>query len=306
MKEKNKKILKGLGIGALACVGMLGLTGCANVEVSQDKVNSMIETAEKADARLDEYIDLLEQQNQQLLEQNNKLEDLINQDRLTKEEVWNLAMTTDFNLMMNVGGARDNLVITAVNDNLQLGMLYYYNSSDSKIFAEISGDGQGVVAGAELWYQKGDSNVVLADIDKAGTGYMCDYTDEKSENDVFEDCIGVYRGSCPGIRDWELTIEDLNHYEILENGNVALTFVKYNTYGNNKEYYTTLNKYMFEYALEGKLVSIEYGSRCVEATDGAEVIDTNEDVKYVFSYGTVDTELVESWVELAEEYRNEQ
>lgn len=31
MKEKNKKILKGLGVGALALVGMVGLTGCANI-----------------------------------------------------------------------------------------------------------------------------------------------------------------------------------------------------------------------------------------------------------------------------------
>lgn len=31
MREKNKRIIKGIGVGALACVGMIGLTGCANV-----------------------------------------------------------------------------------------------------------------------------------------------------------------------------------------------------------------------------------------------------------------------------------
>jgi len=83
MKDKNKKVLKALGVGALACVGMFGLTGCANIEVSQDKFDSMIETVEKADNRLDEYIDLLEQQNQQLQEQNTNLENL-----LEHPEVW--------------------------------------------------------------------------------------------------------------------------------------------------------------------------------------------------------------------------
>ena len=87
MKEKNKKILKGVGVGALALVGMVGLTGCANVEISQEKFNSLVEIAEKAD-------DFMEEQNRLLEEAN----------RMTKEEVWNLAQTADFNMMMNING----------------------------------------------------------------------------------------------------------------------------------------------------------------------------------------------------------
>ena len=122
MKDKNKKVLKGLGVGALACVGMFGLTGCANIEVSQDKVDSMIETVEKVDNRLDEYIDLLEKAN-----------------RMTKEEVWNFAKTADFNLMMNVNGLRDNMVVTGISEELGLrqDILLYYHTYEQMFICMI-------------------------------------------------------------------------------------------------------------------------------------------------------------------------
>lgn len=47
MKEKNKKILKGLGVGALACVAMVGLTGCANISnTDYDRMMETVETVE--------------------------------------------------------------------------------------------------------------------------------------------------------------------------------------------------------------------------------------------------------------------
>ena len=51
MKEKNKKILKGLGVGALACVGMFGLVGCSDVKIEQsdyDRIMSSVETVENS------------------------------------------------------------------------------------------------------------------------------------------------------------------------------------------------------------------------------------------------------------------
>jgi len=442
MKEKNKKVLKGFGVGALALAGMVGLTGCAKIEVSQEKVDSMIETVEKTDVFIDEQteqmkeqIELLEQQNAMLQEQNTKLEanntelkqqnttlqtqngliteqndkldetntklteqntklteqksileasntslaeqlealeeinsilleqkttltsqyellqsqkttletklakleeqvELLKEQnrileeqnanleklleeakKMTKEEVWNLAQTADFNLMLNNGGLRDNLIVTAVerNLNLQMDLMYYYNSGDAKIFAELSGDSQGVVTSAELWYQTTDSNVVLADIDKVENEYVCDLIDERDKTSTFDDCIGVYRGGVMGVNLFGLTYDDLTYYEILDNGNVKLTFVKYNEFVNpdkEEEHFIALQDYAFEYSLDGKLVSLKMASRIIEKEGEFEnrigmIEEATYNMEYILRYGEIDTDLVESWVEIAEAKRNE-
>ncbi len=310
MKEKNKKILKGLGIGALACVGMVGLTGCSKVEVSQEKVDSMIETVEKVDGRLDDYIDLLEQQNQQLQDQNAMLEEqnkLLEQaNKLTKEDVWNLAQTADYNLMMNVGGVRDNLKIAmqeVTNDYTIEGFYMYYNtdSVQSKVSKED---------GLHVSYQKEEDKVVKGRISLSDNDeYICDSIYESTSAKTLEEYIHVYSGTLPGINSFELTYEDLSHYEILENGNVKLTFVKYDTYQQaGNEYVETLETCSFEYTLDAKLVSIEESSKIIYESSGLDEIDGEIEYtrSYNLSYGTVDVDLVESLVELAEAKRNEQ
>lgn len=296
MKEKNKKILKGVGVGALALVGMVGLTGCANVKISQDKFDNLVEIAEKAD-------DFMEEQNRLLEEAN----------RMTKEEVWNLAQTADFNMMMNINGLRDNLVVTGVIEDLglQQDVMYYYNSSDAKIFAELHGD-EGVT-NVELWYQKTESNVMWADIDKEGNEFVCKSVEDRGTEADFEYSVGVYRGGC-NINGVGLTYEDFNHYEFLDNGNVKLTFVKnveHKNPDNQEGYVITLEDYSFEYSLDGKLMSFKMASRIIEKKGEFEnyigmLEEYTYNYGYIFKYDLIDTELVESWVELAEAKRNEQ
>jgi len=295
---------------------MFGLTGCANIEVSQDKFDSMIETVEKADNRLDEYIDLLEQQNQQLQEQNTNLENLLEEaSRMTKEEVWNLAQTADFNLMMNVNSLRDNCVMTAINEELGLSqdIMLYYNSDSMSVYAALDGDGK-VSTGVELWYQTNETNVVMADIDKVGNEYICSRIDDRGEDANFESQIGVYRGSIPTISSFNLSYEDWSHYEILQNGNAKLTFIENKKVVNpdkEDEYFIALVTYNFEYSINGKLISLNINSGIIEKEGEFEnrtgiLEEYNSERGYVLTYGTVDTELVESWVEVAEAKRNEQ
>ena len=291
MKEKNKKILKGIGVGALACTAMIGLTGCANIKVEQSEVNKLIQSVET------------------LKDQSIKM---------TKEEIWNFAQSADFNLVMNIGGVRDNLVVTAVSEEmgLQQDIMYIYNTEDTKIFAELSGNEQAVITNAELWYQKGESNIVLADIDKAGTGYMCNSVEERDNAyNTFEGCTGVYGGTIPSLSSFDLTYEKLNHYEVLENGNVRLTFVTNEMVYQNPEeteYVNYLRINTFEYSQDGRLVELEMSYKLVdwELTNIEHRIgmfeELNSTFKYVVSYGTVDADLMESWVELAEAKRNEQ
>ena len=66
MKNKSKKVLKAVGVGALACVGAMAFAGCSKVEVSQKKVDNVIETVEKSNQYMDSQLELLRAQNAKL------------------------------------------------------------------------------------------------------------------------------------------------------------------------------------------------------------------------------------------------
>jgi len=291
MKEKNKKILKGLGISALACVGMFGLTGCSNIKVSQNKVDSLIEMAERTDSRLDEYTDLLEKAN-----------------RLTKEEAWNLAMLSDFNLMMNVNGIRDNMVISG-KSTFNNGEIYemqqvHYNSETFKSAYNFNGEK------VYLSYQLNVSNVVSSELRVIESNYVCTTVQQFPEVADLDNVLGFYTeyGFGIGVKGFKLTFGDLNHYENLENGNVKLVFVgfeKIELDPDGNDYVECLICRTFEYSPEGKIISIKENSRVVDQKGSGEqfesvVEESNYEMEYTLSYGTVDTELVESLIELSE------
>jgi hypothetical protein len=293
MREKNKRILKGIGVGTLACVGLFGLTGCAKVEISQDKFNDLVEIAEKAD-------DFMQNQNtnlEKLVEEANKM---------TKEEIWNLAKTADFNMMTNANGVRDNVLATMESlegDTIETMECMYYNTDEMKVFAEC-------YDGAELWYQTNESNVILADIDENDDNYECEPSvDDRGEHADFDDCIGVYRGAF-GVNLFDLTYEKFNHYEILDNGNFALTYLDYDYNYQDETKETNYEKFLIiytcEYSLDGKLISLKLENKLIDTEGEITSPETFRCGKITFEYGAVDTELVESWVALAEAQRNAQ
>jgi len=50
MKDKTRKVIKGIGVGALACVGMFGLTGCSN---TKDQLNDALQKIEQLQTKVD-------------------------------------------------------------------------------------------------------------------------------------------------------------------------------------------------------------------------------------------------------------
>ena len=85
---------------------------------------------------------------------------------------------------------------------------------------------------------------------------------------------------------------------------MRLTFVKREVYGNpNEEYVAALETTYFEYSKEGKLVSFGYDNNILdingEFSEGM-LKDLSASCTVSLLYGEVDTELVESWVELSE------
>ncbi len=70
MKEKNKKFIKTLGVGAVATLGLFTMVGCS---VSDEEKADMMEGLENANTFMEETIDLLKEQNRKLNEQNQEL-----------------------------------------------------------------------------------------------------------------------------------------------------------------------------------------------------------------------------------------
>lgn len=319
MKEKNKNVLKGLAVGTLALVGMAGLTGCSQIEVSQQKVDSMIETVDKVDSSLDQYVDLLEQQNNllqqqnnilqqqngQLQEQNNNLEQIIeNSKRMTKEEVWNLAQRADYNFMMNVDGVRNNCVMTGNGNGETVEQIFYNSANFKAAFAQ----------GEELLfvYQTNESNVIATVFTFDGTNYACSSVSDMGADEDFENFVDMYSPEGLGLTRMGFTYEELNHYEQLENGNVKLYFSEYLTLKSKTEgeSATVLKNTTFEYSSDGKLLSINMDSRVIEVNgefEGEEGLleEQNMNVEMTCSYGTVDVDFIESLIALAEAKRAE-
>ncbi len=90
MKEKTKNVLKGLGVGALACCGMFALTGCS-VELSQSQVDKVMQVVDQSDKFMDGTLDLLEKQNA----------------KLSKEEGWDLYKLAQAKFLTNQNGIRN-------------------------------------------------------------------------------------------------------------------------------------------------------------------------------------------------------
>lgn len=110
MKEKNKSILKRLGIGALACFGVFAFAGCSSAEISKEQINTVIE-------------------------ENNKL---------TKEGAMDVVKLAITKLMYNQDNVLDNLKITTYNqEEVKMNLCYYKTNDGVKCYLEslFMGDG---------------------------------------------------------------------------------------------------------------------------------------------------------------------
>lgn len=135
MKEKNKSILKKVGVGALACLGVFTFAGCSSVEVSEDQIDTVMETVEQSNKYMQDQIDLLKKQNEQLQNQNNILteqnqilEDANN--KLTKQDAVDIINLTKFKYLFNQDGVLNNLKMSSVDENSRLCEEKYYVTSD--------------------------------------------------------------------------------------------------------------------------------------------------------------------------------
>ena len=114
-----------------------------------------------------------------------------------------------------------------------------------------------------------------------------------------------------GIDDNLWTFDDLSHYEILDNGNVKLTFAKDVTYYEDKNDESSPCRWVieiaeYEYSFDAKLIAGSHKTILEHEDEDYSGHNDLSESDFVIRYGAVDVEMIESWIELAEAKRNEQ
>lgn len=241
MKEKNKNILKGLGVGALACFGMLTFTGCS-VELSQEQINKIVHVVERSDKFMDDTLDLLEKQNA----------------KLSKEEGWDLYQTALTIFLTNQEGIRNNIKITAEDLEGDKFVTYHYN--------DLQGTDIVLETGSEL---RGNDRITFV-AEEDSDNYVYHYAKDGTEYEksLLGEGVTENYSSILLYVDNGVTSEDVVGCELLENGNYELSFVQTFKSVNEDDEIMYYNYVVYEITSDGTFIS--------QKTNFAEV-DLNKD-----------------------------
>lgn len=192
-KSKKNKILKGLGIGALACLGVFTFAGCS-IELSQDQIDKVMYTVDNADTFMDETLDLLNKQNAEL----------------DQEEAWDLYKLAQAKFKLNVDGIRDNVKMTS-----RFGIIYLYDTaSDGYVMISAYDEEYGVQFADNYNIYSfssidGNHSKKLLDIDNSGQG--CE---------AYISWNNFSHSTMYGVQE-----EDIVSCQKLDNGNYKITFL---------------------------------------------------------------------------------
>ncbi|MBR6778836.1 MAG: hypothetical protein IKM43_01615 [Clostridia bacterium] len=182
----KKKIIKGIGVGTLSCVAMVGLTGCANVEIPQEKVYSMVETVSKAEKYMEDQLKLLEEQNNKLQEQNEILKKENN--KFTKQDAADKVNLSQIKILLNQGGILNNLKLTSIElSGVRNESYYYVTENGTRMLYNY----------AEM--RDGDYHSVIYDIDGMNTA-VCEwiYNGDVSKEIILNSEGGFFSGKLFG------------------------------------------------------------------------------------------------------------
>lgn len=202
MKEKNKNILKGLGVGALACCGMFALTGCS-VELSQSQVDKVMQVVDQSDKFMEDTLDLLEKQNA----------------KLSKEEGWDLYQTALTKFLTNQNGLRNNMKITIKQFSSA------YPEDDAVVDLYLYNDMNGVDLQLEKFTHELGTDVSLLYADDESGVYEYNKSGAECEKSLVGEGLLENYLSILLYVDNGVTSEDVVGCELLENGNYKLSFI---------------------------------------------------------------------------------
>ncbi|MBE5741085.1 MAG: hypothetical protein E7351_00935 [Clostridiales bacterium] len=273
MKEKNKKILKSIGIGALACLGVFTFAGCSSI-LTDDQVEGMVATVEQSEQFMEDTIAQLKEQNELLQSQNSALaeqNEILSKKEFTKEEAYDLIRLIDVKFDINIDGIRENLkVIYNEDGNIYTGALSYYTDTYQIIMMTSSLGYKNAI------YQEGDY-VYACSFNNTGVLTSKVLLDDKNTNMEKDYTLG-----------WKLfdrieSIDNIVNIETLDNGNYKIAFMIEVKEGDNVVYMQ-----LYEMEINGStLISIK-------TTRSGEILTKDyfeycspDSCEMTYTYGTV-------------------
>ena len=271
MKEKNKKILKGFAVGALACFGMFTFTGCANINISQKKVDSLIE-------RFEEF-----------------------SGKITREEALNLCNNALLDSMFYENGY-ENVVCKTKNEGVDVQVSFYSNNQMTMSCIE---EGTGLHV---RYYDVETGNMVFSDFLLTRNGYVCT---SKTTNSDFDASRYGDREDFAAMPLTNINPESLVSYQLLKNGNYSLLFAEEENETIELEEdeegeYTITTYTTIEITKDAKIISlkerseIELDFECDQQTWEDEFEYLVGTAEMAYTYGTVDVEFMQELYELAQ------
>ena len=313
---KTKQIFKSLSITLLALLGIFCLTGCSKGGDNSAEINNLtqqIESLEEEIGKLQEEIEGLKQSNSTTTEGNGDLnneleaikqEQLIANDILKaqyqKEEAWQKYVTARSNYLTNTNGVRNNLVL----DVDFAGYTFetsFYKRPDGKyaiLYKEAEND-------LTLIYQEDSSVYEFSQHEQDGV--LVNTREEGSLTNLWNIDYSVF--SALPVYTWEyyglfggklenLTKDDITKVEVVENGNLKITFTR--TVFFEKVYANYETAYVYQYnitttkeiAPDGKMVSEKFDLYLDEYLQTVSFNTT-------FNYGEVDVAEITDYIAIA-------
>ena len=279
MKKNN--IIKALGVGTLAFVGAFTFAGCSlNAEDKALVENKVAELQQQ----LEEQNNLLEQQN-----------NLINQ-QLLVDKAWGLIQTAQAKLLINIDGARDNLVIEQTVGDQTRRQEFYKTEAGDYVFVE-------------------DDNVRYKEADQSGVyrySMSMENGDRDKKNKLKYTNMEAYFAE---EKTFDLTSsflkENITNVEIMGNGDYKVTFV-YNR-DDELEYSSQLVSSVLEIVVtsDAKFISVTNSIVQVQKWEGNEHSDEEchafvyLNMKAELKYGEVNIEDILTKLEEAKLYNAE-
>ena len=228
MKEKTKNILKGVGVGALACFGLFAMTGCS-IDLSQEQVDKIMYTVDNSDKFMQDTLDLLEKQNNQL----------------DMEQAWNLYKLAQTKLLLNDEKIMDNMKVSMElvdpNGEVEINNMFYYKTSTTeRVLVNVGDDWHGV-------------NYVE-------NGFLYDYSYDANHGthkhqlaEVSSDESVLMGTELPYANYIECDQEDMVTCNVLDNGNYEITFIS--TWTDDPDNYLQFDLVKVEITQDAKFVS---------------------------------------------------
>lgn len=197
MKD-NKKLLKGLAVGALVCAGLFTFTGCS-ISLSDSQVKKVEYAIENSEKFMDDALALMEKQYAEL----------------SKDEIWDMYNNAENKMIFNVDGVRNNLTIDYVQegDHPQEFSIHLVKTADGKTIM-LQSDKNGVYNG--ITYQ--DADGVYSYSKNGATTSKEKLTVSNVDSYVNWDSVSLARAYTSGE-------DDIVACEKLENGNYKISFV---------------------------------------------------------------------------------